>query len=435
MGFSINLPKILYLTLLISKFARNEKYYNTNDLIKIANELQPELVRLRKDKNDYKFLDDTNFGGLRGNFSTVLTFRGFINRNNKYIAYYGLGNNDRLFNAFQKGEIILDSQQYCAHTNNIELLKLLEKEINNFNIRESQAHIKIFLEKNENFPLKRDNINFPKIAVLKSENNQYFLRILFNTFKNDNVVEFNMFNYLEGTKIKQFNINPLFVIPSYKNSWEEFYVIDSKEILLNTPLFMYYDKKTKKFYDNNNNIYSYYTLTEALDKVQNQDGNISERLSYDWQKVRKQLVEDYIEKKSEVQKDEFSLFLENFLHWKKSFSIYQKDVVDIIVSSSGGPDVIITYSGGTKQKIELEHKWENYIRHRHYASQAWKDVWLFADEKWDFDKIVQIFSPYLSKHIDSIPKIFLCANEQTGEKEAYEIDWNTFTYKEIEIHD
>ena len=244
-----------------------------------------------------------------------------------------------------------------------------------------------------------------------------------------------MFNYLEGTKIKQFNINPLFVIPTYEDSWDEFYVIDSKEILTNTPLFMYYDKKAKKFYDNNNNIYSYYTLTDALDKVQNQNGNISERLSYDWQKVREQLVEDYIEKKSEVQKDEFSLFLENFLHWKKSFSIYQKDVVDITVSSSGGPDVIITYSGGTKQKIELEHKWENYIRHRHYTSQAWKDVWLFADEKWNFDKIVQIFSPYLSKYIDSIPKVFLCPNEQTGAKEAYEIDWNNFTYKEIEIHD
>lgn len=157
MGYSINLPKILYLTLLISKFARNEKYYNTNDLIKIANELQPELVRLRKDKNDYKFLDDTNFGGLRGNFSTALTFRGFINRNNKYIAYYGLGNNDRLFNAFQKGEIILDPQKYCAYTNNAELLKLLEKESNNYNIRENQAHIKKFLERNEGFPLKRDN--------------------------------------------------------------------------------------------------------------------------------------------------------------------------------------------------------------------------------------------------------------------------------------
>ena len=435
MGYSINLPKIVYLTLLISRFAKNEKYYNTNDLIKLANELQPELVRLRRDKNDYKFLDDTSFGGLRGNFSTVLTFRGFVNRNNKYVAYYGLGNNDRLFNAFQKGEIILDSQEYCAHTNNIELLKLLQKEINIFNIRENQAHIKSFLERNPNFPLKRDNINFPKIAVLRSKHNQYFLRILFNTFKNDDVFEFNMFNYLEGTKIKRFNINPLFAIPTNENSWDSFYVIDSKEILINTPLFMYYDKKSKKFYDNNSNIYTYYTLSEALDKVQNQSGNISERLSYDWKKVKEQLVEDYIEKKSEVQKDEFSLFLENFLHWKKSFSIYQKDVVDITVSSSGGPDVIITYSGGTKQKIELEHKWENYIRHRHYTSQAWKDVWLFADEKWNFDKIVQIFSPYLSKHIDSIPKVFLCPNEQTGAKEAYEIDWNNFTYKEIEIHD
>ena len=50
MGFTINLQKIVYLTLLISKFAKNEKYYNTNDLIKIANEIKPELVRTRKDK-------------------------------------------------------------------------------------------------------------------------------------------------------------------------------------------------------------------------------------------------------------------------------------------------------------------------------------------------------------------------------------------------
>ena len=34
MGFTINLQKIVYLTLLISKFAKNEKYYNTNDLIR-----------------------------------------------------------------------------------------------------------------------------------------------------------------------------------------------------------------------------------------------------------------------------------------------------------------------------------------------------------------------------------------------------------------
>lgn len=435
MGFTINLPKILYLTLLISKFAKNKKYYNTNDLIKIANELKPELVRTRKDKNDYKFLDDTNFGGLRGNFSTVLTFRGFINRNNTYIAYYGLGSTDRLFNAFKNGEIILDSQKYCAYTNNIELKNALEKEINNFTIRENQAHIKLFLKKNPNFPLKRDTINFPKIAVLKSQNYQYFLRILFNTFKTENIIEFNMLKYLEGTKIKQFNIHPLFVIPSYDNYWKEFYVIDSKEILANTPLLMYFDKKSKKFYDNNKNIYSYYTLDESLGKISNQNGNIEERLSYNWQEVRKQLVNDYTERTSNVEKDEFSLFLENFLHWKKSFSIYEKEVVDITVSSSGGPDVILTFSGGTTQKVELEHKWNNYILHKHYKSQAWQNVWLFADENWDFNKIKQIFTPYLSEYIDSIPTVFLCSNNQTNKKEAYEVNWNELTYKQIKITD
>ena len=435
MGFTINLQKIVYLTLLISKFAKNEKYYNTNDLIKIANEIKPELVRTRKDKKDYKFLDDTNFGGLRGNFSTALTFRGFINRNNTYIAYYGFGSTDRLFNAFKNGEIILDAQEYCAYTNNIELKKALDKEINNFSIRESQAHIKIFLEKNKDFPLKRDTINFPKIAVLKSKSDQYFLRILFNTFKTENIVEFNMLKYLEGTKIKQFNIHPLFVIPSYDNSWEEFYVIDSREILINNPLLMYFDKKTKKFYDNNKNVYSYYTLDESLEKISDQNGNIEERLSYNWPKVKVQLVNDYVERTSEVEKDEFSLFLENFLHWKKSFSIYGKEAVDITVSSSGGPDVILTFSGGTTQKIELEHKWNNYILHKHYTSQAWQNVWLFADEKWDFNKITQIFSPYLSKHIDSIPRVFLCVNDETNEKESYEVDWNNLTYKKIDIKD
>lgn len=435
MKFSITLPKILYLTLLISRFAKNERYYNTNDLIRIANEIKPELVRTRNHKNDYKFLDDTNFGGLRGNFSTALTFRGFINRNNKYIAYYGLGTTDRLFNAFKNGEIILDAQKYCAYTNNIELKKALEKEISNFSIRENQAHIKIFLEKNKSFPLKRDTINFPKIAILKSNNDQYFLRILFNTFKTENIIEFNMLKYLEGPKIKQFNIHPLFVLPSYNNSWEEFYVIDSKEIFKNNPLLMYFDKKTKKFYDNNKNIYSYYTLDESLVKISDQNGNIEERLSYDWKKVKSQLVDVYVERTSEVQKDEFSLFLNHFLHWKKTFYIYGKEVVDITVSSSGGPDVILTFFGGTTQKVELEHKWNNYILHKHHTYQAWKDVWLYADEKWNFSTIVKIFSPFLSIYSDSIPKVFLCVNDKTNEKECYEVDWNSLTYKKIDIKD
>ena len=48
---------------------------------------------------------------------------------------------------------------------------------------------KIYLDKNKEFPLSRDNINFPKISVLRSKDNKYFLRILFNTFISENIVE------------------------------------------------------------------------------------------------------------------------------------------------------------------------------------------------------------------------------------------------------
>ena len=48
MKYTVELPKIICLMLIISKFAKDEKYYNTNDLIKIANKIKPELVRLRK---------------------------------------------------------------------------------------------------------------------------------------------------------------------------------------------------------------------------------------------------------------------------------------------------------------------------------------------------------------------------------------------------
>ena len=64
MRYEVKLPKILCLMLIISKFAKEEKYYNTNDLIKIANKIKPELVRLRKDKDDYKYFDDTNFHSM-----------------------------------------------------------------------------------------------------------------------------------------------------------------------------------------------------------------------------------------------------------------------------------------------------------------------------------------------------------------------------------
>lgn len=433
MKYTVELPKILCLMLIISKFAKDTKYYNTNDLIKFANKIKPELVRLRKDKNDYKYFDDTNFGGLRGNFSTALTLKGFIKKNNSYSPYYGIGKNDRLFNAYKNGEIILDTQEYKAYTNSSELKKLLESEARNLSIRESQAHIKVFLKRNKDFPLKRDNDNFKKHCVLKSENNQYFLRILFNTFKTEDVVEFNMYNYLSGPKVKQFNMHALFVIPSKENAWEEFYVIDSKNILSNGPLLMYFDKKTKRFYDVNGNVYESYCLNEGLGVLSDQNGNIEERLKYNWDKLRQNIVEDTVVERNTIEQDEFSVFLNDYLKWKKEFVIYGQKVINLIVSSSGGADVIIEFSGGTTQKLELEHKWNNYILHQHYKSSAWKDAWLYAEEEWDFEKIKQVFCPYIENHLDNIPKVFLCTDKVNDQKKAYEVDWNNLTYKEIEV--
>ena len=433
MKYTVELPKILCLMLIISKFAKDTKYYNTNDLIKFANKIKPELVRLRKDKNDYKYFDDTNFGGLRGNFSTALTLKGFIKKNNSYSPYYGIGKNDRLFNAYKNGEIILDTQEYKAYTNNIELKKLLESEARNLSIRESQAHIKVFLKKNKDFPLKRDNDNFKKICVLKSENNQYFLRILFNTFKTEDVVEFNMYNYLSGPKVKQFNMHALFIIPSKENAWEEFYVIDSKNILSKGPLLMYFDKNTKRFYDVNGNVYESYCLNQGLDILSDQNGNIEERLKYDWDKLRQNIVEDIVVERNTVEQDEFSVFLNDYLKWKKEFVIYGKKVINLIVSSSGGADVIIEFSGGTTQKLELEHKWNNYILHQHHKSSAWKDAWLYAEEEWDFEKVKQVFAPYVENYLNNIPKVFLCTDKSTTQKKAYEVDWINLIYKEIEV--
>ena len=419
--------------LVISKFAKGEKYYNSNDLVKIANKIKPELVRLRKDKADYKYFDDTNHGGLRGNFSTALTLRGFIKKNNSYSPYYGIGKTDRLFNAYKNGEIILDTNENKAYTNNLELKKILEFEARNLSIRESQAHIKVFLNKNKDFPLVRDEDNFPKKCALKSNSNQYFLRVLFNTFISDKVIEFNMLDYLSLRGVIQFNMHALFVVPSADDIWSEFYVIDSKEILSKGPLLMYFDKETKKFYDVNGNIYPSYSLEESLDIVSDQNGNIQERLNYDWNELRKNIVEDTIVERNVVEEDEFSVFLKDYLKWKKEFTIYGKRVVDLIVSSSGGADVILEFAGGTTQKLELEHKWNNYILHQHYKSSAWKNAWLYAEEEWNFEKVKQVFSPYVSEYIDNIPRVFLCTDKNDGQKKAYEVNWSDLTYKEIEV--
>lgn len=435
MKYKVQIPKILCLVLIISKFAKDKKYFNTNDLIKIANEIKPELVRLRKDKTDYKYFDDTNFGGLRGNFSTVLTLRGLIKRNNNYTPYYGIGKNERLFNAIRKGEIILDTHEYFAYTNNYDLKRLLEQEARNLSIRESQAHIKKFLKHNRSFPLTRDSNNFPKLCVLKSDNNQYFFRMLFNTYISDNIIEYNLYNYLAGPKVKQYNMHPLFVIPNKESAWAEFYAIDSQEVLDKTPLLLKYNIAEKKFYDEQGNLYNNLSLDEAIKSLSDENGNIEARLSYNWSNIRAQIATDDIQPENrDIQEEEFSVFLNKFLNWKKEFTIYDKKVVQINVSSSGGADVILTFAGGTCQNLELEHKWNNYILHQHHKNSAWKNCWIYADEEFDFEKIKQIFIPLINHYRENIPTVFLTVDEN-GKKVAYEVDWDKVEYKKIKIGD
>lgn len=432
--YKVKIPKILYLAILISKYAKDSVYYNTNDMIEWANELKPELVRTRKDKTEYRFLDDTNFGGLRGNFSTLLTFRGIIKKNNTYTTHYGVGRNDRLFNAYKKGEIILDSHDYYAYTSNEKLKVLLTNEAKAFKIREDQAHIKIFLKKNNALNIVRDFENFKKISVVKTDKNQYFLRILFNTFVNNNILEYNMKSYLEGSRIKQYNIHPMFVIPSDDNSWDKIYLIDSKDILKNSPLFVYYDKSKDKIYDKKENVYKHYTLEDGINLLSDQNGNIAERLEYDWDNVRKEYIKEVVEDSYNNESAEFAVFLNKFLKWDKNFEIYGKKVAEIDESSSGGADVIIDFSDGSKQKLELEHKWKNYIMHNHHKSIAWKNAWLYADEPFDFELIKTIFSPYVAEYYDMIPKTFLCVNNITNEKEAYKVDWGSMSFEKIDIN-
>jgi len=63
----VKIPKILFLALDSASFYRRS-FYNTNDLVKLANKYKKDLVRQRVDKLDYKSLEDTKFGGLRENF-------------------------------------------------------------------------------------------------------------------------------------------------------------------------------------------------------------------------------------------------------------------------------------------------------------------------------------------------------------------------------
>ena len=430
--YEVNIPRALYLALLVSENVVKSNYYNTSDLEKWANEKIPELIRTRKDKDEYNFLDDTKHGGLRGNFSTLLAFKGIIRKNNTFTAYYGIGKNNRLFNAYIKGEIILDSHKYCAYTQNKDLKRILEQEKLRRAIKEGQSHVKIALNRNKELGIIRDN-SFGKESVIKTPNNQFFLRVIFNSFVNEETIEYSLYNYLSGKKIKRINIHPMFAIPSKGNYWSKIFILDSKEILKNTPLFIFYNKKKEKFYDEEGHIYKHYTLTEASKMLSDCNGCVDERLNYDWNIVQEEFTNKKAIEVLNTSSDELFIFIEHFLKWKNEFILFNKKTKIIDVSSSGGADVILETYDGKKQKLELEHKWKNYIQHKHYNSVAWKDAWIFADEPFDFGLINKIFSPFIKKYLNFIPKVFLCTNSITKEKEAYEVDWKTHSYRKLDI--
>ena len=60
----LNYQKFLFLALDIASFYRNN-FFNTNDLAELSNRYKSDLVRLTVNKTDYKYLNDTRFGGLR----------------------------------------------------------------------------------------------------------------------------------------------------------------------------------------------------------------------------------------------------------------------------------------------------------------------------------------------------------------------------------
>lgn len=432
--FTVQLPKILCLALVISKYAKDVKYFNTNDLIEIANAKKSEMVRLRKDKAsyEYRYFEDTNFGGLRGNFSTVLTLCGLIQRKNRITGYYSIGPGERLINAVNKGDIILDRNDFIATTNSLDLKIMLENEARYLSIREAQAHIKVFLKNNPLFPLKRDNVNFKKICVLKSTSNQYFYRILFNTYAKPNVIEYNMLSYLEGPKIKRQNIHALFVVPNQDDYWGEFYVIDSKYLLQRAPLFLYFDTSRRVVYDKAGNTYPFESLSASLSHISDENGNSVKRLSYDPQKALERLVTRRVSASSTTTTEtEESVFIKNFLSNSLNNKLFIKGkLTKEYKIHRAGVDVTIDFVDGTTQPLELEHKWSNYVSHGHQNSIAWKDAWIYANEKFDFTKIKMIFGPYKGLYI---PSVFLSSNPSTGSKEAYEVDWNTDTFTKLLI--
>lgn len=430
--YKVKIPRILYLTLDVASFYR-KTFFNTNDLVGLINKYKNDLVRSRADKKDYKYLDDTKFGGIRGNLSTLLTFKGLVKRDSRISNYYSIGRDDRLVNAVLNGQIILDGSDLTANTNDEKLKNLLEMESWMRGVRETQAHVKTKLKKDNSLPLTRDSDNFKKESIFRSDSGQIFIRSLINNFidSSNNILQFSLANLWSGKKFKKKNIHPLLVIPTKDDSWSKIYAIKNEDLYANKPLLLNVNLEKKECSDVSGNKYQMYELADAVKYFSKEHENIENRLDYDWRELSLKYCEKEVEK--EIRKeDEFSNFLRLFLEWNPKFSIGNKDVVDVRVISSGGADVELIFSGGTKQKLELEHDWKNYIDHGHNINSAFNNVWIFAEETLDEDKIIKTFYEQKLKNGIRIPDVFLGLNKK-GERKAYRVNWGDKSFEELQL--
>ena len=90
------------------------------------------------------------------------------------------------------------------------------------------------------------------------------------------------------------------------------------------------------------------------------------------------------------------------------------------------------FSGGTKQKLELEHSWSNYLDHGHNTNNAFSKVWIFAEEKFDLQNILKIFGEAKKQNNDRIPDVFLCV-EESGNRHAFRVNWKNESAEEINL--
>lgn len=428
----IYVHRILFLVLDVCEKCKNN-IFNTNTLASAIN-FYSEKVRSRIDKTDYKFGDDTKFGGVRGNLSTLLTWKGFVYRGNKITDSYTIGMDNRLVNAIIKGKISLHHGEEKCVTQDSKLAKLLEQENFLRNVREGQAHISNFLKKNsKRLLLKRDTEKFPKDSVVFSPKKQFFIRSLVNNFTDHNgkILQYCLTNLWSGSKINKANIHPLIVIPSQKNTWAEIYAIKFEDLMPNCPILLNVDINKKTCTDLKNNQYKLYDISSAINTFSNRDANIEWRSSYKYINIQNDYINDKIITDTYKKEDEFSVFLSNFLKWQQNFKINNKLVKTIKKISSGGPDVELVFIGGTSQLLELEHEWRNYIDHKHYLNKAFAGCWLYANEKFDYKKIKQIFTPYLKDYAKNIPTVFLSSNNQN--KEAFQIYWDKNKIEQLMI--